>query len=156
MCQKRSHYKITARVYQTFTKFSEFQWLLIQFVPIYMQPFSAKRNDLSGIALFLVFDPCCGKTAQKQSKICDFSKLAQNPPKSAKRTKQTCSTPFWGDVGIEKWSRFFCFGARSAIFWHLKTGNFSKSARFQVPKNGTSGAETKKKRPLFNANIPPK
>ena len=38
----------------------------------------------------------------------------------------------------------------------LKTGTFAKSARFQVPKNGTSGAETKKQRPLFDANIPPK
>ena len=31
-----------------------------------------------------------------------------------------------------------------------------KSARFHAPKNGTSGAETKKRRPLFNANYPPK
>ena len=36
------------------------------------------------------------------------------------------------------------------------TVTFAKSARFQVPKNGTSNAETKKRRPLFNANIPPK
>ena len=34
--------------------------------------------------------------------------------------------------------------------------NFDKSARFQVPKNGTSGAEQKKRRPLFVANYPPK
>ena len=33
-----------------------------------------------------------------------------------------CSSPFWGDVGIKKWSRFFCFGPRSAIFCYLKTG----------------------------------
>ena len=33
---------------------------------------------------------------------------------------------------------------------------FGESAHFQVPKNGTSDAETKKPRPLFNANIPPK
>ena len=26
------------------------------------------------------------------------------------------------------------------IFWHLKTGTIAKSARFQVPKNGTSSA----------------
>ena len=30
---------------------------------------------------------------------------------------------------------FFCFGNRSAIFWHLKMGTFAQSARFQVPKN---------------------
>ena len=61
------------------------------------------------------------KTVQKKS---TFWKLAQNPPKSDKRIKQTCNPPFWGDVGIKKWSRFFCFGIRSAIFWHLKTGTF--------------------------------
>ena len=33
---------------------------------------------------------------------------------------------------------------------------FGESTRFQVPKNGTSDAETKKPSPLFNANIPPK
>ena len=67
-----------------------------------------------------------------------------------------CSLPFWGDVGIKKWSPFFCYGIRSAVFWHVKTGTFSKSARFHAPKNGTSDAETKKRRPLFHANIPPK
>ena len=38
----------------------------------------------------------------------------------------------------------------------MKTGTFAEIARFHVPKNGTSDAETKKPRPLFNANIPPK
>ena len=33
---------------------------------------------------------------------------------------------------------------------------FAKSARFNAQKNSTLGAETKKRRPLFNANIPPK
>ena len=54
------------------------------------------------------------------------------------------------------WSPFEDLAAGSAIFWHSKTGTFGKSARFQVPKNGTSGAETKKRRPLFVANYPPK
>ena len=27
---------------------------------------------------------------------------------------------------MKKWSPFFCFGIRSAIFWHLKTGTFAK------------------------------
>ena len=47
-----------------------------------------------------------------------------------------CYKPFWGDIGIKKWSPFFCFGIRSAIFWHMKTGTFGKSARFHVPKKG--------------------
>ena len=34
--------------------------------------------------------------------------------------------------------------------------NFAESARFQVPKNGISDHETKKRRPLFVANYPPK
>ena len=39
-----------------------------------------------------------------------------------------CSSPFWGDVGIKKWSRFFCFGPRSAIFCHMKTGTVVEPA----------------------------
>ena len=92
----------------------------------------------------------------KRRQKAKFLKLALNPPKSAKRIKQTGSSPFWGVVGIKKWSPILCLGTQSAIFWHLKTGTFAKSARFQVPKNGTSGAETKKRRPLFNVNYPPK
>ena len=38
------------------------------------------------------------------------------------------------------WSPFLDWGAKSAIFWHFKTGIFAKSARFQVPKNGTLSA----------------
>ena len=30
------------------------------------------------------------------------------------------------------WSLFLDLGARSAIFWHLKTGTFGKSAHFQM------------------------
>ena len=90
------------------------------------------------------------------AKWAKFLKLALNPPKSAKRIKQTCSTPFWGDVGIKKWSPFFYFDTRSAIICHLETDTFAKSDRFQMPKYGTSGAKTKKRRSLFNANIPTK
>ena len=85
-----------------------------------------------------------------------FSRISLKPTKSGKGTKRTCIPPFWGIVSVKKWSPFFCFGIRSPIFEHLKTGTFAKSARFQVPKSGTSDAETKKWRPLFNANIPPK
>ena len=64
--------------------------------------------------------------------------------------------PFWGDVGMKKWSPFLVLGTRSTIFWHLKTGTFAKSAQFGVQKNGTLGARNKKRRPLFHVNIPPK
>ena len=46
-----------------------------------------------------------------------------------------------GGVSRGFWSPFLDFGARSAIFWHLKTGTFAKCACFQVPKNGTSSAK---------------
>ena len=36
-------------------------------------------------------------------------------------------------VETKHW-RFFCFGIRSAIFWHMKTGTFAESAHFHVPK----------------------
>ena len=70
--------------------------------------------------------------------------------------KQTCYPPFWGVVGDKKWSPFFCYSIRNTIFWHLKAGTFAESARFQVPKNGISDHVTKKRRPLFVANYPPK
>ena len=38
-----------------------------------------------------------------------------------------------GGVSRGFWSPFLDFGARSAIFWHLKTGTFGKRACFQVP-----------------------
>ena len=108
------------------------------------------------LPMWVLFFPIWSFKGGKRAQKAIFFKLAQNPPKSDKCIKQTCCTSFWGDVGIKKWSRFFCLGTRSAIFWHLKMGTFAKSARFQVTKNSTSGAETKKRRPLFNANIPPK
>ena len=43
-----------------------------------------------------------------------------------------------GGVSRGFWTPLLDLGARSAIFWHLETGPFGKSARFQVPKNGTS------------------
>ena len=51
------------------------------------------------------------------------------------------SPPFWGDVGMKKWSPFLVPGTQSTIFWYLKTATFAKSAQIQVPKNGTSGAQ---------------
>ena len=68
--------------------------------------------------------------------------------------KQTCYPPFWGDVGIKKWSPFLDSGAQSPIFWHLKMGTFAKSARFQVPKNGTLSAPILKRSPKTSRNTP--
>ena len=38
-----------------------------------------------------------------------------------------------GGVSPGFWTPFLDLGALSAVFWHMKTGNFAKSARFQVP-----------------------
>ena len=52
-----------------------------------------------------------------------------------------------GGVSQGFWSPFLDWGAGSAIFLHLKTGTFVKSARFQVPKNGPSSAPIYKQTP---------
>ena len=99
---------------------------------------------------------CTQSYGVKRLQMSQIFNIGLKPTQSAKRLKQTCSTLFLGDVGVKKWSLFFCLGAGSAIFCHLKMGTFGKSNRFQVPKNGIWGAQTKKPRPLFNVNIPPK
>ena len=53
-----------------------------------------------------------------------FSKLANNSSKSGKRIKQMSIPPFWGDVGVKKWSPFLDSAAQSPIFGHLKVGTF--------------------------------
>ena len=84
------------------------------------------------------------------------SEFAYYASKSGKCIKQTPTPPFWGDVGVKKWSQFFYSGTWSPIFGHPKMGTFAKSAHFQVPENGFWSARIKKLRPLFHANIPPK
>ena len=59
-----------------------------------------------------------------------------------------------GGVSRGFWSPFLDFGARSAIFWHLKMGTFGKSARLQVPKNGTSSAQSLQQTPKTPRNTP--
>ena len=43
------------------------------------------------------------------------------------RPKVVNESPFWGDVGVKKWSQFFYSGTRSPIFGHLKMGTFAKN-----------------------------
>ena len=40
--------------------------------------------------------------------------------KSGKWIKQTPTPPFWGDVGVKKWSQILDSGTWSPIFGHLK------------------------------------
>ena len=55
------------------------------------------------------------------------SEFAYYASKSGKWIKQTPTPPFWGDVGVKKWSRFFDSGTRKPIFGHLKMGTFAKT-----------------------------
>ena len=64
--------------------------------------------------------------------------------------------PFWGDVGVKKWSPFLDSGTQSTVFWYPKLGTFAKSGCFQVPKNGTSGAQNKKTETTSSCQHPPK
>ena len=44
--------------------------------------------------------------------------------KRGKCIKQTPTPPFWGDVGVKKWSQFLDLGTQSPIFGNLKMGTF--------------------------------
>ena len=48
------------------------------------------------------------------------SEFAYYASKSGKCIKQTPTPPFWGDVGVKKWSQFFDSGTPKPIFGHLK------------------------------------
>ena len=74
-------------------------------------------------------------------KINQIKKLAEIPSKSGKRIKQMSVTPFWGEVGVKKWSPFLDSVARSPAFAHLKMATFGKSAHFWVQKNRTSSTQ---------------
>ena len=67
---------------------------------------------------------------EKRLKKGNFSKLANNS-KSGKHIKQMSHPPFWGDVGMKKWSPFLDSGARSPIFGPLKVGI---PVRRKIPK----------------------
>ena len=59
------------------------------------------------------------------------SEFAYFSSKSGKHMKQMSNPPFWGDVGVKKWSPFFNSAARSPIFGHL---NMPKVPIFRCPK----------------------
>ena len=57
--------------------------------------------------------------------------------KSGKLIKQTPTPPFWGDVGVKKWSQILDFGTQSPIFGHLKMGTFPQNGHFQACRQGS-------------------
>ena len=80
-----------------------------------------------------------------------FSNLANNSPNIGKRIKQMSIPPFWGDVGVKKWSPFLDSGARSPIFGHLEMG---KVPTFRCPKMGLRVPESKNGDHFFTPTSP--
>ena len=64
------------------------------------------------------------KNKLKRAQNVQNSEFAYYASKSGKCIKQTPTPPFWGDVGVKKWSPFLDSDARSPIFGHLKIGTF--------------------------------
>ena len=81
-----------------------------------------------------------GKEPPEELKLAIFKNWLDTRPKMETHEPKPYPT-ILGGVLRGFWSPFLDFGAQSAIFWYLKTGTFAKSARFQVPKNGTSSAQ---------------
>ena len=85
----------------------------------------------------------------KQLKKGDFSKLANNSPKSGKRIKQMPFPPFWGDVGVKKWSPFFW----APEYWHFGSKS-SKEPMFRCPKVELCSAKSKNGDHFFTPTSP--
>ena len=69
------------------------------------------------------------KNKLKRAQNVQNSEFAYYASKSGKWIKQTPTPPFWGDVGMKKWSQFLDSGTRSPIFGHLKMGTFGTDCR---------------------------
>ena len=65
--------------------------------------------------------------------------------------KQMSTPPFWGDVGVKKWSPFLDSGTRSPIFGHLK---MPKVPIFRCPKMGLRAPESKNGDHFFTRTPP--
>ena len=106
-------YIINIRVHQNSKKFSKSHGLLIYFVPTCIQAISAKKMIFFAFSQlgrhFEKNGPC---SWENEVKICKIQNLFISHP------------PFWGDVGVKKWSPFLDSAARSPIFGHLKIGTF--------------------------------
>ena len=72
-----------------------------------------------------------GKELLTELKFAIFKNWLDTRPKMETHEPRVYPT-ILGGVSRGFWSPFEDLGARSAIFWHLKTGTFGKSARFQM------------------------
>ena len=94
-----------------------------------------------------------GKEPPEELKLAIFKNWLDTRPKMETHEPNVYPT-ILGGVLQGFWSPFEDLGAQSAIFWHLKTSAFAKSARFQVPKNGTSSAQIFERTPKTSRNTP--
>ena len=94
-------------------------------------------RDLShfwGVCNFLHFESFLMGISMGQFPDIEFAYYAF---KSGKWIKQTPTSPFWGDVGVKKWSQILDSGTQSPIFGHLKMGTFPKNGHFQACRQGS-------------------
>ena len=70
-----------------------------------------------------------------------FLKIGSKSPQKCQTLKTNVFLTIVGNVGIKKWSPFFCFGTRIVIFSHLKIGTFAKSVRLALPAPRTGDSE---------------
>ena len=92
-----------------------------------------------------------GKRLKNDPKYAIFQNWLKTRPKVLNAQNKHVLHHFGGMLAL---NFFFSFGARSAIFWHLKMGTFGESARFLVPKNGTSSARIYERIPKTSRNTP--
>ena len=90
--------------------------------------------------IFVFGSMIMGKESLAEQKLAIFKIWLDSHTKMEMHDPNVYST-ILGGVLRGFWSPFLDWSARSAIFWHLKTGTFAKTSGFQVPKNGTSSAQ---------------
>ena len=95
-----------------------------------------------------------GKEPLEELKFSIFKNWLDTRPKMETHEPNVYPTILAG-VSRGFWSPFLDLSPRSAIFWHLKTGTFGKSARFRVPKNGTLSAQIFERTPKTLRNTSP-
>ena len=87
-----------------------------------------------------IFESVLKENGSKQSKKCIFLVFADFSSKSDNRIKQMSLPPFWGDVGVKKWSRFLNTDTQSPIFGHLNMGTFGQNCKGGSSKTPPFGA----------------
>ena len=92
------------------------------------------------LLIFVLGSMVMGKELLADLKFAIFKNWLDTRPKMETHEPNVYPT-ILGGVSRGFWSPFLDLGARSAIFRHLKTGTFGKSAPFGVPKNGTSSSQ---------------